>query len=180
MPHRDPVEAARYLREWRQGLRRGVRPNTHLRLLLAMMVAGSPGDCWIWPKARRGRKPHFYGAIKIRGRHHATHRLAYELVNGSIPEGLTLDHLCRTPLCFNPAHLEPVTHKENCRRAHEIHGPHCARGHDFTPDNTYVDRLGGRHCMTCNRLAKKRRRSAERERRACKREALSPTEGKAS
>jgi hypothetical protein len=27
-----------------------------------------------------------------------------------------LDHLCRVRSCVNPAHLEPVTNAENCRR----------------------------------------------------------------
>jgi hypothetical protein len=36
---------------------------------------------------------------------------------GPVPEGLELDHLCENPPCCNPAHLEPVTHAENNRRA---------------------------------------------------------------
>ena len=44
------------------------------------------------------------------------HRLAYEREVGPIPGGKQLDHLCRVRECVNPAHLEPVTQRENLRR----------------------------------------------------------------
>lgn len=50
------------------------------------------------------------------GKYGYAHRIAYELVVGPIPEGLTLDHLCRVRRCVNPEHLEPVTMGENLRR----------------------------------------------------------------
>src|SRR5262245_4852943 len=45
------------------------------------------------------------------------HRLSYEMFVGPIPRGLELDHLCRNRACVRPDHLEPVTHKVNCRRS---------------------------------------------------------------
>lgn len=86
------------------------------------------------------------------------HRLAYELVRGVIPEGLELDHLCRTVNCVNPAHLEPVTHQENCLRgvslaAENAQKTHCKRGHEFTPENTYIQMYRGRprrKCRACH------------------------------
>lgn len=47
------------------------------------------------------------------------HKFVYERWVGPVPEGLELDHLCNTPACCNPDHLEPVTHAENMRRAAE-------------------------------------------------------------
>jgi hypothetical protein len=44
------------------------------------------------------------------------HRVVYEMVHGSIPEGLGLDHLCRNRACIRPDHLEPTTSRENTRR----------------------------------------------------------------
>lgn len=72
------------------------------------------GPCWLWIGTvdRWG-----YGQMKWQGRRPGSHRVAYELLVGPIPEGLTLDHLCRVPGCVNPAHLEPVTQAENNRRA---------------------------------------------------------------
>lgn len=43
------------------------------------------------------------------------HRVAWELVNGPIPTGLVIRHLCHNPLCCNPAHLEPGTKADNNR-----------------------------------------------------------------
>ncbi len=44
------------------------------------------------------------------------HRWFYEQAKGPIPDGLSIDHLCRVPPCVNPDHLEAVSHTENVRR----------------------------------------------------------------
>ena len=72
------------------------------------------GGCWLWTASlNRYGYPNF-GAVN--GRPMAGHRYAYERLVGPIPAGLQLDHLCRVRRCVNPAHLEPVTPKENTRR----------------------------------------------------------------
>lgn len=97
------------------------------------------------------------------------HRVAYEAFVGPIPEGLTLDHLCRVRRCVNPAHLEPVTLAENKARgmsfaAVNARKTRCSQGHEFTPENTYVDtKTGWRQCATCVR---DRQRRYYRDRRA--------------
>ena len=53
---------------------------------------------------------------------HAAHRWGYEFLVGKIPEGLTLDHLCRNKACVMPDHLEPVTQAENTRRYRKLVG----------------------------------------------------------
>ncbi len=68
--------------------------------------------CWIWLGARTVG----YGYLKIEGKMWRVHRYVYTQLVGPIPEGLSLDHLCRNPPCANPQHLEPVTHLENVRR----------------------------------------------------------------
>lgn len=74
---------------------------------------GFASKCWLWKgavdKNGRGRK-------QINGKHMRAYRALYEQLRGPIPAGLTLDHLCRVPLCVNPDHLEPVTQAENNRR----------------------------------------------------------------
>lgn len=59
-----------------------------------------------------------YGEIDIAGTTYRTHRVAWELVNGPIPETMTVDHLCNHPLCLNVRHMEVVSAKENVRREH--------------------------------------------------------------
>jgi hypothetical protein len=72
--------------------------------------------CWLWTagKTRLG-----YGSVPHSGKMRCAHVVMYEKYIGPVPEGLELDHLCRTKLCVNPAHLEPVTHAENMRRYRE-------------------------------------------------------------
>lgn len=69
-------------------------------------------SCWLWERGTNGG----YGMYWFRGRNIAAHRFAYEALVGPIPEGLELDHTCRVKRCVNPAHLEPVTHRENILR----------------------------------------------------------------
>lgn len=70
-------------------------------------------DCWLY---RGNLNTNGYGRARRNGATIAAHRYVYELMVGPIPAGLTLDHLCRTRACCNPAHLEAVTLKENIRR----------------------------------------------------------------
>jgi hypothetical protein len=124
--------------------------------LLSRVQRDSESDCWIWTA---GVTSNGYGRIRVGGADLRAHRHAYEVFVGPIPDGLVIDHLCRTPLCVNPSHLEPVTVRENTlrgvgRTARNAAKTHCLRGHEFTPENTYWYR-GGRHCMECRRARKR-------------------------
>ena len=98
------------------------------------------------------------------------HRLAWEIANGPIPAGLTIDHLCRVRHCINPDHLEAVTIQENLRRGLGTLGranaakTHCPVGHEYTPENTYTatNWAGGisRGCRRCSLDRSYRRRHA--------------------
>ena len=100
--------------------------------------------------------------------HMRTNRVMYEMYVGGIDEGLELDHLCRTPLCVNPAHLEAVTHAENMRRYQATILPKrcCSRGHLYAEGSFYwVDGSKGleRRCRICERTRQNNWRAANRE-----------------
>lgn len=108
--------------------------------------------CWIWlgPKYRGT-----YGKFMAKRRHILAHRASYEVSVGPIPQGFVIDHLCRIPLCINPAHLEAVSNKENLLRgigcaAINSRKTHCVRGHELIGDNLYIY-YGKRICKQCRR-----------------------------
>lgn len=87
------------------------------------------------------------------------HRAMYEEVVGKVPDGASLDHLCRNPGCVNPPHLEPVTHTENVRRGHSGYRNKakvsCPSGHAYDEANTRVSVEGWRRCRVCDRERKR-------------------------
>lgn len=72
----------------------------------------SGSGCWEWQgyTNRDG-----YGSFTIGGKTIRTHRAAYALVNGVIPQGLVVRHSCHNPACCNPDHLSVGTQRDNVR-----------------------------------------------------------------
>lgn len=119
---------------------------------------GHPLGCWLWSGSR---DTHGYGRVNtpIGG---VAHRVVYTLLVGPIPEGLTIDHLCRNPPCVNPDHVEPVEHAENIARGYGVSvinaaKTHCVNGHRLTDDNVYVREGRWRECKTCRRAVDRKR-----------------------
>lgn len=135
--------------------------------LLSRLIERANG-CLEFAGARQGE----YGKISINGKVYKTHRLAWVLSFGDIPEGLLVCHSCDNPPCCNPAHLFLGTVTDNNRDRetkgrgvhlnHHKNKTHCKRGHPFNEDNTITEK-GGRRCRTCH-YALKRTRYAQRKR----------------
>lgn len=128
--------------------------------------------CWLW---RGLLSEQGYGVYKNRG----AHRVMYEMYVDTIPDGLTLDHLCHSNSadcpggktcfhrrCVNPSHLEPVSGEENTRRGnHKGKGEHiarvqrekthCPQAHEYNEANTRYDYTStkgvrARRCKICD------------------------------
>ena len=119
--------------------------------------------CWIWAKTDSGRSLQ-YGSLRVNGHKVLAHRFAYDLLVGPIPDGLTIDHLCRNTACVNPQHLEPVTLAENISRAPQrevIPAEYCKDGHV----RRGIDKQGKIYCEDCRRRYareyQRRRRAAQ-------------------
>lgn len=69
---------------------------------------------WLWTGAHNDSG---YGVIYDGRRNVYAHRLSWLLHGFTIPDGLTIDHMCFNKLCVNPAHLEPVERLVNVKRA---------------------------------------------------------------
>ncbi len=135
------------------------------------------GPCWIWTA---GHASNGYGRFQAGSRSDGTrkmiyaHRWAYQHLVGPFPHGLQSDHLCRNHACVNPAHIEPVTSRENILRGNGVTAAlarqtHCLRGHRYDEANTYRYHRGWRKCRVCDAFhqrAYRQRKAADRARRS--------------
>ncbi len=121
--------------------------------------------CWLWAGTVQNAG---YGQMSVFGGIAPAHRVSYELYVGAIAEGLVIDHLCRTRLCVNYAHLEAVTQQENILRGNGLAAQNarkdaCLHGHPLSGDNVYLN-AGRRHCRIC--VNTRARKNHARHRRA--------------
>ena len=80
----------------------------YMRKPLSLYKVDKISGCW-----------NYTGKLQKNG--YGEHRYYYQRITGKqIPNGMTLDHLCRNKICVNPEHLEVVTLAENKRRASKL------------------------------------------------------------
>lgn len=132
---------------------------------LERRLVRQPNGCLEW---QGSRLPKGYGQIGVKGMPRLTHRVAWELANGPIPDGLNVLHHCDNPPCgeTEPSEEYPETGdllgtqgdnmadktakgRGRCGNAGKTH---CIRNHEFTAENTYLSPAGKRECRTCNRV----------------------------
>jgi hypothetical protein len=131
-----------------------------------------PDDCWPWLAALTASgHASFMFPLPDGKRGRLAHRYGWTLHHGDIPGGKHIDHTCHDPRvcdlgvacphrsCQNPAHMGLVNPTENTavdRRRTRADLTHCKRGHEFTPENTYLYVRNGREERACRQCARDR------------------------
>lgn len=121
--------------------------------------------------AVKGKTTNGYHRIRVGEKQIQAHRHAWELLNGPIPNGMVVDHICHNEAaargecdggftcshraCVSPDHLRLVTQSENILSGlHSIDvRKECPRGHSYSEARNVLVRANGRReCAECNRI----------------------------
>lgn len=89
----------------------------HIERFWSKVNIGNPNECWEWGSSRNKKG---YGQFTLYDRKSfnvKAHRMAWEVTNGKIPDGLFVCHHCDNPPCCNPAHLFVGTNSDNMKDA---------------------------------------------------------------
>jgi hypothetical protein len=129
--------------------------------------------CRLW----HGNKINGYGQISIKDKMFYVHRLSAWIYHGLDLENkrelaLHKDDLCISKNCWAPDHLYKGDHCDNTHDrakkgdsnffgAHNWEKTHCPQGHEFTEENTYLQK-GTKVCRICK--AKRVKEFRERNR----------------
>ena len=84
--------------------------NFHAKVKTSTMnfYNGTPCQEWGGTRLKKG-----YGRFFVNGKLQVSHRVAWLLAHGEIPDGLCVLHYCDNPSCCEEAHLFTGTHQDN-------------------------------------------------------------------
>ena len=133
-------------------------------------------DCWV---SSYSTSTHGYAQLGWQdgppGSHKMTlaHRSAFEYHTGErIPDGMTIDHMCRNRRCVNPDHLRMLSMTDNSMRNADGRdfpvGWSCVKNHDSSLRRTRTRKKKNGHtsevtfCLQCDRDSNARYRAKVR------------------
>ena len=104
-----------------------------------------------------------YGTIKVNGKTVKTHRFAWILAHGPIPNGLAVLHHCDNPPCcdtdtclFLGTTADNMADRDAKGRGYQASRTHCPANHPYDTANTYIDpKRGKRYCRKCRYIARR-------------------------
>lgn len=113
------------------------------------VAVGEPDECWPWLLSVGN---HGYGNT-YDGKRRLAHRVAWAMHHQQqIPDGMTIDHICRNRVCCNPNHLRLLPNVVNATDNGQGRKTHCPRGHEYTEENTRMNAKGHRFCRACQKI----------------------------
>lgn len=123
-----------------------------------------PNGCWIWLGYKTPAGYSGMARLEDWSQREYPHRTAYKLSGRVIPDGYTIDHLCKTRDCVNPNHMRAVTQGENTLAGNTVASinaakTQCIHGHEFSVDESRVRR---RVCKECNKVTQQRWRDRQK------------------
>jgi hypothetical protein len=127
------------------------------RFFAKIDIPDDENDCWTWLACKNALG---YGNIGLSGHILLAHRASYELLVGTIPDGMCILHSCDNPSCVNPNHLRIGTRQDNMDDKVSRGRCSCLRGENapnakLTQAEVDAIRLEYTGAMTQTRLAAK-------------------------